>query len=73
MPKVQKLNSVEKAPIDALKHNSNLSIRRIAKIINRSDCVVRNYLKNPNEYGQKSSPGRPPKSNNRDKRAASNS
>ena len=77
MPKGQKLNSVEKAQIDALKHNSNLSIRRITKIINRSDCVVRNYLKNSNGYCQKSTPGRPPKLNNRDKRsiirAASNS
>ena len=56
---------MEKGEIDVLKDNSNLSIRKIAKIINRSDCVVRNYLKNRNGYGQKSSHGRPSKLNNR--------
>ena len=46
---------MEKGKIDVLKDNGNLSIRRIAKIINRRDCMVRNYLKNRNGYGQKSS------------------
>ena len=41
-----------------------MSIRRIEKIVNRSDCLQRNYLRNCHEYSEKCSPGRLSKQEN---------
>jgi len=57
MPIGKNLNCVEKAEINVLKTNTSMSNKKIAKIVNRSESVVRKYLKDPVGYGQKSSPG----------------
>ena len=57
MPIAKKLNCVEKAKINVLKANTSMSNRQIAKIVNRSESVVRKYLKDLVGYSQKSSPG----------------
>lgn len=61
MGRGKKLSTEEIAKIVALKDHTSKSNREIAKIVSRSEKVVRNYLKNRNEYGQKSSGGRPSK------------
>lgn len=43
-------------------------IRKIAREIGRSHCVVLNFLKNPASYGQKKSPGRKKKLSAREER-----
>lgn len=48
------LNQAEKAKISALKDNTNLPVYKIAQKINRSEKVVRNYLKDRENYGKKS-------------------
>ena len=58
MPIGKKLNCVEKAEINVLKANTRMFNSEIAKIVNRSESIVRKYLKDPVGYGQKFSPGR---------------
>lgn len=53
------LTEAEKAKISTLKDYMKLSNRQIAKEISRSECVVRNFLKNRDNYGQNKSTGRP--------------
>lgn len=64
-----RLTEEEIAKIVALKDNTGYSNRKIAKIINRSEKVVRNYLKNRSGYGKTPVSGRPPKVNIRQRRA----
>lgn len=68
MPRGKRLNEVEKAKISALRENSNLPIYKIAQKINRSEKVVRNYLKDREKYGKKVSSGRRPTISNAQKR-----
>lgn len=76
MPKGLPLSEFEKGQINTL-NSMNWTMRRIAAEINRSDRVVRNYLKNPDAYGTAKSTGRPSVVSARAKRriikAASNS
>lgn len=58
MPRGKRLNEVEKAKISALKDNTNLPNYKIAQKINRSEKVVRNFLKDRENYGKKVSSGR---------------
>jgi len=67
MPIGNKLNCVEKAEINVLKANTIMTNRQIAKIVNRSESVVRKYLKDPVGYGQESSSGRSSKITKRQK------
>ena len=59
MPFGKKRNDIEKAQINIMRTNSSVSNRKIAKLVNRSESVVRKYLKNPVGYAKKCSPGRP--------------
>lgn len=68
MGKGQPLTEAEKAKISTLKDYVELSNRQIAKEIGRSECVVRNFLKNRENYGQSKSTGRPPSISNTQKR-----
>lgn len=60
MPSGKRLNDVEKAKILALKDNTNIPVYKIAQKINRSEKVVRNFLKDRKNYGKKKSSGRRP-------------
>lgn len=60
MPRGKRLSEVEKAKISALNDNTNLPMYKIAQKINRSEKVVRNYLKDRENYGKKVSSGRRP-------------
>ena len=66
----------ERGIIKGLSH-SGMGVRAIAREIKHSLCVVQNYLKNTESYGNKKHPGHPPKLSDKDKRqivnAASNS
>lgn len=53
------LTEAEKAKISTLKNYLKLSNRKIAREINRSEKVVRNFLKNRENYGQNYKTGRP--------------
>lgn len=53
------LSEAEKAKISTLKDYLNMSNRQIAKEINRSKCVVRNFLENRENYGKNYVTGRP--------------
>lgn len=53
----------------AILHGKGVNCLQISKQIRRSECVVRNYIKNMENYGQKKSPGRPKVISNREKRA----
>jgi len=57
MPHGIKLSEFEKGQIVAYR-SAGKGIRAIAREIQRSDCVVRNFLKNPAKYGQKKRKGR---------------
>ena len=59
MPSGKKLNDIEKAQINIMRSNSSASNRKIAKLVNRSESVVRKYLKDPVGYAKKCSLGRP--------------
>ncbi|KAK9685314.1 Tc3 transposase [Popillia japonica] len=61
------LNEYEKGQINAL-NNEGFSNRGIARKINRSEHVVRNFLKNKENYGKKKRSGRPHALSSRDKR-----
>ena len=52
------LNEVEKGQIDIL-HNEGRTISYIARTINRSYKVVQNYINLGDQYGRRTSPGRP--------------
>lgn len=58
----------EKAKISTLKDYTSVSNRQIAKEIGRSERVVRNFLKNRQNYGQNKSTGRPSSVSVRQKR-----
>ena len=58
MAKGTKLTEFEKGQIVTL-HAQNKSNRWIATQIGRSETVVRGFLKSPQQYGTKKSPGRP--------------
>ena len=48
----------------------NLSISDISMRVNRSRKVIRRYLNDPESYGRKTSPGRPQKLSEHEKRVA---
>ena len=52
MPGGKPLTDIEKGQILAY-HHENYSKRAIARIIKRSDCVIRSFLKSPSAYGPK--------------------
>ena len=64
MARANRLSEVEKVKISTLKDYNKMSNRQIAKEINRSEHVVRNFLKNRENYGQNKSTGRPRKISN---------
>ena len=63
----KRLNDIEKGQIKAFK-DWNLLISDISRRINRSRKIIRRYLNDPESYGTKSSPGRPQKLSEREKR-----
>ena len=64
----KRLNDIEKGQIKAFK-DFNLSISDdISRRVNRFRKVIRRYLNDPESYGTKSSPGRPQKLSEREKR-----
>lgn len=68
MGRGHQLTDREKGQIDGLKKSGSYSNRQIAAIIGRSANVINNYLKDPEEYGTKTSPGRPKVLSDRDSR-----
>ena len=58
MPRGIFLTAFEKGQILAY-HNEKKSNRWIGEKIKRSETVVRNFLRSPNIYGTKKSPGSP--------------
>jgi len=58
MPRGVNLNDIEKGQILAYK-DSGKSGNYIAKKLNRSRCLIQNFLNNPNKYGEKKRQGRP--------------
>lgn len=54
------LTKAEKAKISTLKDYTSFSNRQIAKEISRSEFVVRNFLKDRENYGTNQVSGRPP-------------
>lgn len=60
MPHGKRLNDIEKAKILTLRENTNLPVYKIAQKVERSEYVVRIFLKNPANYGKKVSTGRRP-------------
>lgn len=58
MGRKSRLSSEEIGQIKAY-HDLGPNYAQIGRRINRSKNVVRNYLRNPDNYGKKSSPGRP--------------
>lgn len=64
------LKDTERAQIDVLRRaNPHWSIRRIAGEIGRNHVTVMRYLRDTENYGQKKRSGRPPATNERDRRA----
>lgn len=76
MPRGLKLTQFEKGQINAF-FQQNMPMREISRIIGRSDCVVRNFLRNQQKYGSKVRSGRPkilkPRDHRNIGRVASNS
>ena len=68
MARGKQLNEAEKAKISTLKDILKMSNRQIAKEIDRTEHVVRNFLKNRENYGKNKSSGRPPSISNTQKR-----
>ncbi|CAH2092976.1 unnamed protein product [Euphydryas editha] len=68
MPRGKHLNETEINIIKKL-HSENYSMVKIAKIINRSHRVVRNFLKDPENYGKKKRTGRPKATTPRERRS----
>ena len=68
MGKKPKLDDFERIKIVDFR-NEGLSQRAIAKRINRSQTVVKNFLRDPENYGAKNRGGRPKKMSIRDERA----
>ena len=62
----KRLNDIEKGQIKAFK-DLNLSISDISGRVNRSRKVTRCYLNDPENYGTKTSLGRPQKHSEREK------
>jgi transposase len=60
MGRASLLSSDERKVIDNAK-KADMSNRQIAKLINRSPNAVGNYVRNPEAYGTRKSPGRPRK------------
>lgn len=54
----KRLTEAEKAKISTLKEYTSMSNRQIAKEVNRNEKVVRNFLKNPENYGKNKHTGR---------------
>ena len=67
MPKGKVLTDHQKGQIDALIVSKKNSIRSIARLIGKSDRVVRNYLKDRENYGKKKRSGRRSSLTSRDK------
>ena len=67
MPKGTALTDHQKGQIDALILSKKNSIRSIAKEIGKSDRVVRNYLKDRENYWKKKRSGRRSSLTSRDK------
>ena len=63
----KRLNDIEKGQIKAFKDLS-LSILDISRRVNRSRKVIKRYLNDPESYGTKTSPERPQKLSEREKR-----
>lgn len=68
MARAKLLSELEKVKISTLKDYNKMSNRQIAKEINRSEHVVRNFLKNREKYGQNKATGQPRKISNTQKR-----
>lgn len=68
MGRGKKLSSAEIKVITKL-HQENFKIAYIAEKLERSRKVISNFLKDPENYGKKSSPGRPRAVSERDRRA----
>ena len=60
MPSGKPLTDIEKGKILAFYHE-NYSKRAIGRMLNRSECVIRSFLKSPSTYGTKKTPGGPKK------------
>ncbi|KIH65665.1 hypothetical protein ANCDUO_04011 [Ancylostoma duodenale] len=58
MPRGSRLSLEEQAQVDVLRRNGD-TCRGIATKIGRSANCIHNYLKDPNGYRKKKSPGRP--------------
>ena len=65
MPGGKPLTAIEKSQILAY-HHENYSKRAIARMLKRSDCVIRSFLKSSSTYGIKKSPEGPKKLLSRD-------
>ena len=63
----KRLNDIEKGQIKAIK-DMNLSISDISRRVNRFRKVTRHYLNDPESYDTKTSPGRPQKLSEHEKR-----
>ena len=63
----KRLNDIVKGQMNAFK-DLNLSISDISRRVNRSRKILRCYLNDPEFYGTKTSPGRPQKLSEREKR-----
>ena len=63
----KRLNDIEKGQIKAIK-DLNLSISDISRRVNRSRKVIRRYLNDPESCGTKTSPRRPQKLSEHEKR-----
>lgn len=68
MPRGTALTGAQTSVIDLLRKDDTKSIRAIARHINKSEKVVRNYLKNPTQYGTLRTTGRKPKLSERESR-----
>ena len=62
MAKGKPLSEFERGRIFEL-NRGGLSHRSIANEVNRSKTVITNFLRNPDQYGHKKSPGRQKKNN----------
>ena len=63
----KRLNDIEKGQIKVIK-DLNLSISDISRRVIRSRKFIRRYLNDPESYGTKTSPGRPQKLSEHEKR-----
>lgn len=67
MPRGKQLSEEEKGKIQAY-HEEGLSNREISRRLNRSSCVIDNFLKLGSKYSQTKRPGRMPLVSDREKR-----